>query len=471
MIECLVVDDDAGQTDSLVILLRREGHRAEGVYDADQALALLRQQDVELVISDLKLGAKDGIWLTKQIHANFPDTSVIVITAYGTIETAVEAVKSGAFDYVLKPIQPQQFRVVLERAQEWRRLKHKVRELESRLQARERNEKLLGNSAAIERVRQMVARIAASDASVLIYGESGTGKELVAQMIHQHSPRCEHALVTVNCGALPETLQESELFGHIKGAFTGAHKDKKGLLAEADGGTLFLDEVGELSSAAQVKLLRFLENGECRRVGDTRTEKLDVRIIAATNRDLGKQIESGDFRQDLYYRLNVIPINVPPLREIRDDIPLIARIFLEEFSAKLHKKPPRISEECLRLLMEHSWPGNVRELRNLTERAVVVDQDGLITLSDLPEHFQAPGSGLVPIAQRRHLTLRELEKMYILSALQECGDSRQKACRLLGITKATLWRKLKSYSDVPTIPDEAAYNIREECNDLTAAEV
>lgn len=450
MLECLVVDDDASQTDSLVILLRREGYKAEGVYHADQAIAFLRQHEVDLLITDLKLGEKDGIWLTKQVKTNFPDTSVLVITAYGTIETAVEAVKSGAFDYILKPIQPEQFRMVLEKTLEWKRLQRKVRELENRLQETQRADRFLGSSHAINRVRQMVDRIATADAAVLIYGESGTGKELIAEMIHRKSRRHDHPLVIVNCGALPDTLQESELFGHVKGAFTGAHKDKKGLLSEADGGTLFLDEVGELSSAAQVKLLRFLENGECRRVGDTRTERLDVRILAATNRDLAKQVESGDFRPDLYYRLNVIPITVPPLREIRDDIPLMARVFLEEFSAKLNKKPPRLSDECLRLLLEHPWPGNVRELRNLMERAVVVDQDDLITMSDLPEHFQAPGSAVIEMGLQRRLSLKEVEKLYILSTLQECGGSRKKAGQALGITKATLWRKLKFYAESST---------------------
>ena len=474
MVECLVVDDDVSQTDSLVILLRRQGYRAEGVYEADQALEFLRLHDVDLVISDLKMGEKDGIWLTRQIRSNYPETSVLITTAYGTIETAVEAVKSGAFDYILKPIQPDQFRLALDRALEWKRLQRKVRELETQLQDLERGDKFIGNSAPLVRVRQMVDRIAGSDSSVIIYGESGTGKELVAEMIHRKSRRHDHPLIIVNCGALPETLQESELFGHAKGAFTGAHKDKKGLLAEADGGTLFLDEVGELSAAAQVKLLRFLENGECRRVGDTRTEKLDVRILAATNLDLAKQVESGSFRQDLYYRLNVIPLRVPPLREIRDDIPLMARVFIEEFSAKLNKQPPQLAEESLKLLLEHPWPGNVRELRNLMERAVVVDQNEVITPSDLPEQFQTPGGSIVETGLQRRLTLREIERMYILATLRECGGSRKKAIETLGITKATLWRKLKAYGESPTNGSDDPYKceiIDEECDDAELIEV
>ncbi len=381
MIRILVVDDEVSQTDSLVILLRREGFKAEGVYDADEALGYLRQRDVDLVISDLKLGDNDGIWLTEQIRQHYPEVVVLVITAYGTIETAVQAVKGGAFDYILKPVQPEQLLIVLERALEWGQMRRKVRELEERLQEQDGHTQFLGNSPPVVRLLQLVDRIAKSDSSVLIYGESGTGKELIAERIHRHSQRADQPLVIVNCGALPETLQESELFGHVRGAFTGAMKDKKGLLSEADGGTLFLDEVGELSPSAQVKMLRFLENGECRKVGDTHTETLDVRVLAATNRDLVKSIREGQFRSDLYYRLNVIPISVPPLREIKEDIPLIARTYLEEFAAKMGKEPPRISEECLRLLCEHPWPGNVRELRNLTERAVVVDQDGVITMS------------------------------------------------------------------------------------------
>lgn len=456
MFEILVVDDDVNQADSLVILLRREGYRTGAVYDAEQAIAFLKQQDVDILITDLKLGEKDGIWLTRHIHEHFPEVVVLVITAYGTIESAVEAVKSGAFDYILKPIQYDQFQLALNRAREWGKMRRKVRVLEDKLRANRQRNKFLGNSRAVQRVLQMVDRVAGSDASVLIFGESGTGKELIAELIHNKSPRCDQPLVIVNCGALPETLQESELFGHVKGAFTGAHRDKKGLLAEADGGTLFLDEVGELSSAAQVKLLRFLENGECRRVGDTRTEHLNVRILAATNRNLLQQVQSGEFRSDLYYRLNVIPISVPPLREIREDIPIMARVFLNEFSAKMGKESPKLSDECLKLLLEHPWPGNVRELRNLMERAAVVDQDGMITLSDLPEHLQAPGTDFVEFGLRRKLSLKELERAYILATLEECGGSRKKAGEILGITKATLWRKLNLYSATGANNEEGA---------------
>ncbi len=469
MIEILVVDDDVSQADSLVILLRREGYRAGAAYDADQAIAYLKQSDVEILITDLRLGEKDGIWLTRYIHEHFPEVVVLVITAYGTIESAVEAVKSGAFDYILKPIQCDHFQIVLNRAQEWGRMRRKVRVLEDQLRANRQRNKFLGNSRAVQRVLQMVDRVAGSDASVLIYGESGTGKELIAELIHSRSPRCDQPLVIVNCGALPETLQESELFGHVKGAFTGAHKDKKGLLAEADGGTLFLDEVGELSSAAQVKLLRFLENGECRRVGDTRTEHLNVRILAATNRDLQQQIQCGGFRSDLYYRLNVIPISVPPLREIREDIPIMARVFINEFSAKMGKEPPKISDECLKLLLEHPWPGNVRELRNLMERAAVVDQDGIITLSDLPEHLQAPGSSFIEFGLRRKLSLKELERAYILATLEECSGSRKKAGEILGITKATLWRKLNLYAASETNDaEDVSYQDKSSESDLEA---
>ncbi|RJP80000.1 MAG: sigma-54-dependent Fis family transcriptional regulator [Candidatus Zixiibacteriota bacterium] len=449
-VELLVVDDDVNLTDSLVILLRREGYQAEGVYDADQALAFLRQHEVELVITDLRLGDKDGIWLTRQVRERYPDTQVLVATAYGTIETAVEAVKCGAFDYLLKPFQTAPFRLTLDRALEWGRMRRKVQELEERLKENQRSVRFLGTSAAVSRVVQLVDRVAGSDSSVLICGESGTGKELIAEMIHRKSPRRDHPLVIVNCGALPETLQESELFGHVKGAFTGAHRDKKGLLGEADGGTLFLDEVGELSPAAQVKLLRFLENGECRRVGDTRTERLDVRLLAATNRDLTLEVKETRFRADLFYRLNVIPISVPPLREIRDDIPLMARVFLEEFSQKLAKPAPRLSEECLRLLMEHSWPGNVRELRNLMERAAVVDQDGVITMSDLPDHLHDAATAFLEKGLRERLSLKDLERLYILATLEECSGSRKRAGQILGITKATLWRKLNAYAAHPT---------------------
>lgn len=444
-ISVLVVDDEASQTDSLVILLRREGFKSEGVYNAGEALVHLRKRNVDLVITDLKMGDNDGIWLTEQIRKNYPDIVVLVITAYGTIETAVQAIKCGAFDYILKPVQTDQLRIVLDRCLKWGTMSRKVRELENRLQMDQSRRKFLGNSPAVTRVLQMVERIAGSDSSVLICGESGTGKELIAEMIHCKSRRVDHPFVIVNCGALPETLQESELFGHARGSFTGALRDKKGLLAEADGGTLFLDEVGELSGAAQVKLLRFLENGECRRVGETTTDKLDVRVIAATNRDLAQSIEKGGFRADLFYRLNVIPISVPPLRDIKEDIPLIACAFLREYSEKMGKEPPKISEECLRILNDHHWPGNVRELRNLIERAVVVDQDGVITLGDMPDHLRLQGSELIEQGLSRKMSLKEVEKLYILSMLDECQGNRKKTGQILGITKATLWRKLNTY--------------------------
>jgi two-component system response regulator HydG len=446
-IRILVVDDEVGQTDSLVILLRREGFKTEGVYDVDQAIGFMRQNEVDLVITDLKLGEKDGIWLTQQINQHYPEIVILVITAYGTIETAVSAIKAGAFDYILKPIQIEQLRLVLERSLQWGQMRRKVRELEDRLQEKDSQRRFLGSSPAVTRVLQLVERIAASDASVLISGESGTGKELIAEMIHRNSTRADHPLVIVNCGALPETLQESELFGHVKGAFTGAHKEKKGLLAEADGGTLFLDEVGELSPQAQVKLLRFLENGECRKVGETRTEKLDVRVIAATNRDLEDAVKVGEFRADLFYRLNVIPVTVPPLREIKDDIPLIARTFIEGFASQMANEPPKISEETLQLFNDHDWPGNVRELRNLAERAVVVDQDGVITLADLPDHLRSNGTDVIEEGVKKRLSLKEIEKRYILSTLEECDGNRKKTGLILGITKATLWRKLNQYDE------------------------
>lgn len=441
----LVVDDDVSQADSLVILLRREGYQTHGVYSTEEALAFLRRKDVDLVITDLKLGNPDGIWLTEQIQRGYPEIVVLVITAYGTIETAVKAVKSGAFDYILKPVQPEQLRFTLERALQWRQMQCKVRELENRLQEWSGERHFLGHSPPIRRVVQMVERVAASDSSVLIYGESGTGKELIAQMIHEKSNRRDHPLVIVNCGALPDTLQESELFGHVRGAFTGALQAKKGLLEEADGGTLFLDEVGELSASAQVKLLRFLENGESRKVGDTQITRLDVRVLAATNRDLEQSVAEGSFRSDLYYRLNVIPIALPPLREIKEDIPLIARTFLEEFASKMGKQAPRLSAEVLGAFYEHHWPGNVRELRNLIERAVVVDEDDIITYADLPDQLKSIGFGVVEEGLKRKLPLREIEKRYILSMLAECGGNRRKTGAVLGITKATLWRKLKNY--------------------------
>ena len=369
------------------------------------------------------------------------------MTAYGTIEGAVEAIKSGAYDYLTKPFQPQELTLVAQRALERKGLTQRVRLLEQAVRDQDPFKDIISASPAIDEVLKMVDQVARLDSTVLITGESGTGKELVARALHALSPRKDKPLVIVNCGAIPENLQESELFGHTKGAFTGAHVDKRGLFDEAHGGTAFLDEVGELTPMAQVKMLRFLQNGEVRRVGTTASRNLDVRIIAATNRNLHKEVEGGGFREDLFYRLNVIPIELPPLRDRREDIPALALHFMRRIAERMDiRNPPPISPRAMDLLLKQPWRGNVRELENIMERASALDRDGIIGIDDLPfGDSHRNEDRIIDHARTSALTLAEIEKEYILEVLAECGGSRKNTAKRLGITTATLWRKLKLY--------------------------
>ncbi|HSF18567.1 MAG TPA: sigma-54 dependent transcriptional regulator [Vicinamibacteria bacterium] len=445
-ISILVVDDQPAIRESMVITFRREGYDVSAAESGEQALDLLQRTPFDLVVTDLRLGGIDGIEVLRRCKELFPDTEVVVMTAYGTVESAVEAIKAGAYDYLTKPFQPEELTLVAERALERRGLTQRVRLLERAVRGHHPFENIVSASLAMSEVLKMVDQVARLDSTVLITGESGTGKEVIARAIHELSPRRDRLLVTVNCGAIPENLQESELFGHTKGAFTGAHADKRGLFDEAHGGTAFLDEVGELSPMAQVKMLRFLQNGEVRRVGTTASRNLDVRIIAATNRNLEKSVEDGTFREDLFYRLNVIPIALPPLRERREDISPLAHHFVRRIAERMGLKEPTISPRAMDLLMKQSWRGNVRELENIIERAAALDRDGIIGMDDLPFGDSPRNEDrLIEHARKRALTLAELEKEYILEVLAECGGSRKNTARKLGITTATLWRKLKLY--------------------------
>ncbi|MFQ5789179.1 MAG: sigma-54-dependent transcriptional regulator [Acidobacteriota bacterium] len=443
----LVIDDQASIRESMVITFRREGYQVQGAESGEGALEIISRQPLDLVITDLRLSGMNGIEVLKRVKEMSPDTEVVVMTAYGTIEGAVEAIKSGAYDYLTKPFQPEELTLVARRALERKGLAQKVRVLEEAVRGRHRFEGIIGTSPAIKVVLKMVNQVARLDSTVLITGESGTGKELVARAVHALSSRKDRPLVIINCGAIPDNLQESELFGHTRGAFTGAHVDKRGLFEEAHGGTAFLDEVGELSPAAQVKMLRFLQDGELRRVGATVSRNLDVRIIAATNQDLEKSVEENTFREDLYYRLNVIPIHLPPLRERREDIPLLVQHFIKDAAHRMgHAQPPSVSPRAMNLLVSQSWKGNVRELENVSERAVALDRDGVIGLDDLPfAGSQRSEAKIIERSRRHSLTLSELEREYILEVLAECGGSRKKTAQCLGITTATLWRKLKQY--------------------------
>lgn len=446
-VSVLVVDDQAPIRESMVITFRREGYAVESAESGEQALELLLRKPFDLVVTDMRLSGMSGMEVLTRSKELFPDTEVVVMTAYGTIEGAVEAIKSGAYDYLTKPFQPEELTLVAERALERKGLTQRVRLLEQAVRGRHPFEGIVSASPAMNDVLKLVHQVARLESTVLITGESGTGKELVARALHALSPRKDKPLVIVNCGAIPENLQESELFGHTKGAFTGAHADKRGLFDEAHGGTAFLDEVGELTPMAQVKMLRFLQNGEVRRVGTTASRNLDVRIIAATNRNLEKSVEDGTFREDLYYRLNVIPVAIPPLRERREDIPPLAQHFVRGIAERMSKaQPPSISPRAMDRLLKQPWRGNVRELENIIERAAALDRDGVIGTDDLPfGESERTEDRLIDQARRSQLTLAELEREYILEVLAECGGSRKNTAKRLGITTATLWRKLKQY--------------------------
>jgi len=443
----LVVDDQAPIRESMVITFRREGYAVASAESGHQALELLAQKPFDLIVTDLRMTGMSGIDVLKKTKELFPDTEVVVMTAYGTIEGAVDAIKSGAYDYLTKPFQPEELTLVAERALERKGLTQRVRRLEKEVRGDHPFEGIITASPGMQGVLRMIEQVARLDSTVLITGESGTGKELVARALHARSPRKDDPLVIVNCGAIPENLQESELFGHTKGSFTGAHADKPGLFDEADGGTAFLDEVGELTPMAQVKMLRFLQNGEARRVGTTLSRLLDVRIIAATNRDLEKSVEDGTFREDLFYRLNVIPIQIPPLRDRQEDIPPLAQHFARRIADRMGMaQPPPISPRAMDRLMKQPWRGNVRELENIIERAAALDRDGILGMDDLPfGETQRKEDKLIDKARQSLLTLQQLEKEYILEVLAECNGSRKNTAMRLGITTATLWRKLKLY--------------------------
>jgi two-component system response regulator HydG len=443
----LIVDDQASIRETMLITFRREGYDVQAAESGEQALTILERRPFDLVITDLRMSGIDGIEVLRRIKELSPDTEVVVMTAYGTIEGAVEAIKKGAYDYLTKPFQPEELILVAQRALERRGLAQRVRVLEEAVRDREPFHGIVATSPGMQKVLRMVQQVARHEATVLITGESGTGKELVARALHALSPRKDKRLVVINCGTIPENLQESELFGHIKGSFTGAHYSKPGLFEEADGGTAFLDEIGELTLPAQVKLLRFLQDGEVRRVGTTVSRNLDVRIIAATNRDLNKSVEEKTFREDLFYRVNVIPIDLPPLRERRDDIPHLTHHFVKRAADRIGMpNPPSVSPRAMSVLMSQPWRGNVRELENLVERAIALDKDGIIGIDDLPYDVTPRSEDrLIDRALQSALTLRQLEREYILEVLAACNGSRVKTAERLGITTATLWRKLKLY--------------------------
>ncbi|MDD9933366.1 MAG: sigma-54 dependent transcriptional regulator [Myxococcales bacterium] len=440
----LVVDDEANAREALVELLADEGYDADSAADGRRALEVMGQFEPHVVLTDLKMPVLDGLGLLKQGRERHPHVAFVVMTAFGTIDTAVEAIKSGAENYLTKPVDLDALSALVARAMEKAKLSEEAARLRGRLDERLALDNIVGDHPSMQRLGKLVAQVAKSRATVLIHGETGTGKELIAAAIHQHSPRREGPFVRLNCAALAETLLESELFGHEKGAFTGATARRHGRFEQADGGTLFLDEVSEIPLPLQVKLLRFLQEKQFERVGGNETITVDVRIVAASNRDLAEQVKDGDFREDLYYRLNVVQLDVPPLRARRSDIPLLAEHFVKKHAEENGFDVQGFSDEALLALMSYPWPGNVRELDNAIERAVVMTAGSTIETEHLPALAGSPQQDslgvLVP-----GLTLAELERQAILQALEAAGGSTQKAAELLGISRRKIQYRLKEW--------------------------
>ncbi|HKR81221.1 MAG TPA: sigma-54 dependent transcriptional regulator [Nitrospira sp.] len=441
----LVVDDELNIREALVTLLKKKQYQVRGAGTAEEALEGLQSTTADLILTDLKMPGIGGMEFLRQLKQKWPEIEVLVMTAFGSIETAVEAMRCGAYDYLTKPIDRERLAVVVEKALERHALACENKQLKDRLETRTRFDQMIGESEPMQRLYSLVEMVADSDVTVLLTGESGTGKELVARAIHHKSHRANGPFVTLNCGALPENLFESELFGYEKGAFTGATTNKMGRFELADGGTLLLDEVGELSLKSQVDFLRVLETKEFRRLGGTKIVKVDARIVAATNRNLEVAVKEGEFREDLYYRLNVVPLHLPPLRERGDDIPLLTDRFMAEFWAQHHRQPKEISRQAMRLLRLYAWPGNIRQLRNLIERLVVTVKSAVIEPEHLPEEVQASREDARTMVVSLGSPLKEIEREAIRRTLVEVTNHREKAAKLLGISLRALHYKIKEY--------------------------
>jgi DNA-binding NtrC family response regulator len=439
----LVVDDDPVTLDLLKEVLSKEGYGVETALSGEEAIKQGMDTFFDLIVTDVRMGEKDGMEVLRSFKKISPETTVIMITAFGSIETAIEAIREGAFDYISKPFKLDEIRFTIRRALEQRRLLQENKFYRQELLDKYQFENVIGRTPQMFQVYKTIAKVADTKSTVLLYGERGTGKELIARSIHYNSLRNNRPFIPVDCASIVETLIESELFGHVRGAFTGALSTKKGLFEEADGGTIFLDELSNLSLSMQTKLLRFLQEHEIKRVGGTESVRVDVRVIAATNQPLEPLIKNGKFREDLFDRLNVVSITLPPLRERKEDILLLANHFLQKFSEENHKNISHISPEALEILIQYAWPGNVRELEHTIERAVILTPHPIILPEDLPRKIFEEAKGAEMLFPEESLPLKEVEKRYVLKVLQETKGNKKKAAEILGIDRTTLYRILE----------------------------
>ncbi len=442
----LIIDDEEAIRDSCSQVFHKEGFTVKEAENGKLGLDLFKEEFFHVVLLDLKLPGIDGMEVLKKIKEEAPETPVIIMTAYASIESAVQAMKSGAFDYITKPFSPLELRVITKKALGSRRILMENLYLRTELEAKSEFETVVGKSTPLKKILDVVKRVSPTESTILITGESGTGKELIAREIHYHSPRRSGPFVAVDCGALVESLFESELFGHVKGSFTGAYETKHGRFEVANGGTIFFDEISNISLNIQANLLRVIQEREVIRVGSSKPIKVDIRIIAATNENLADAVRQGKFREDLFYRLSVVPIHIPPLRERKEDIPLLVEHFLQKYNKRAKKQIISVSDQVINLLMEYDWPGNIRELQNTIERAVVLSKGNEIETENLLYHGISVRAEFGYSNERGFRTLEEIEKDYIRTVLQAQSGNKGKTSEILGIDRKTLWTKIKKYN-------------------------
>ena len=443
----LVVDDEEIIRDSISFILKKEGYVVSEAANGKDALDKFKAESFDLIITDLEMPEMRGLELLEHVMRINPQTLIVIITAYGSLETAITAMRQGASDYILKPLEFDELIVKIKRLLDYRKIANENQYLRREMHRDYDFTKIVGNSVAMKKVLDTIKMVASTDSTVLVSGKSGTGKELVARAIHFNSQRAGKPLITINCGAIPETLIESELFGHKKGSFTGAIADKIGFFKAADGGTIFLDEISEMPLQLQVKLLRAIEQKEIVPVGMSHPMIIDVRIVASTNRTLLEEVEAGRFRQDLYYRLNVVPIHLPSLAERRDDIPLLVEAFVDKYKTQMRKKIQGVQREVMLLLMQHEWRGEIRELENIIERAVIFCNGELITVEDLPEFLHAE-SAMQENGASLESAMNDFERQYILSMLRRNGFEKEQTAKELKVSLPTLYRRIKDL-DIP----------------------